>query len=116
MAAGSDYFNGITCLFASATIGKLAGIKFSSKGKVIPLTSNDDAAGINTVGKPEHEVTLTLVGAPGTYGIGSVGALTITWPDATTHGTLTKAVISSIEKNAQLDGAVGSDVSLVPSI
>jgi hypothetical protein len=116
MAAGSDYFNGVSVLFSSATIGKLKGIKYSRKGKDIELTSNDDSEHIGTVGKPKTELTLSIVGPPVTLGVGSAGSLTVTWPDATTHGTITKAAVTSVDKNGQLDGEVSSDIAFINSI
>ena len=107
--AGELHFNGASVLFASVTIGKLRGIKYSSKAKDIDVTSNDDTTQKSTAGKPKLEISVDLVGPP-TSGVGvtSTGVLTIVWADSTTHGTLTSAVLLSADKTGQLDGEVTS--------
>ena len=101
-------FNGSTLVFNSVTIGKLRSMKNSTKCKDIEVTSLDETEHVSAAGKPKRTLSVTVVGTPSALE-GSHGALTVTWGDGTTIGTVDYAVCLSVDgPEGSLDGEMTS--------
>lgn len=114
----NDGFNGTHVGFptATTTIGSLRGLSVSQAGADIPVHGAADTAAKSIVGIPKTEITLDLVGGPIVCGPGSTGALSIAWFDGATLGTLTNAVVVSVDINGQMDGEISSSIKFTESV
>jgi hypothetical protein len=111
----NDGFNGSTVNFAGATIGSLRGLSVSKTGADIPVHGAGDTSAQSVIGIPKTEITLDLVGGP-VGGPGSTGGLTIAWFDGAALGTLTNAIIVSVDIKGQMDGEISSSVKFTQTI
>jgi len=101
-------FNGSTLLFNSVTIGRIKSMKRSAKCKDIDVTSLDESVHVSAAGKSKESLTCTIIGTP-TALEGSHGAMTVTWGDGTTMGSVDYAVCLSVDgPDGSLDGEMTS--------
>jgi hypothetical protein len=110
----NDGFNGSTVVFASATLGDLRGIDYSETAAEADCTAADDTIKVYETGVPDRTVSVDFVGTAPAIGIGSKGALTITWNDGTTDG-IVAAVCSELGSKGQMDGELTSTAKFKPS-
>jgi len=112
----NDGFNGSTVVFASATLGSLRGLSVSNNASEIDVTAASDTNATAVTGIPKIEITVDFVGSPPAIGAGSTGALTITWFDGTTVGTLTSAICLGCDIKGQMNGEITSSAKFTRGI
>lgn len=110
----SDAFNNSYVTFAGANLGSLTGCDFSSSAAKIDVTDNNDTDHTYEAGIPDRELTVDYIGTPTGCGVGSEGALTVTWNDGTTV-SFSSSVCIGIKSRGQLDGAITGSATFVPS-
>ena len=111
----NDAFNGSVAVFNSATLGSVRGIDYSASGAKCDLTATGDTTKTHDVGIPEIELSIDFVGTPDSLTVGSYGALTITWQDGTTIGSITTAKVQKVSARGSMDGEITGSATFVPS-
>ena len=112
----NDGFNGSTVLFNSVTLGSLRGISWSNTAGEVDITASGDTVATCVAAIPKAEITVDFVGGPPTIAIGSTAALTVTWFDSATLGTLTKAILLSLDCKGNMNGEITSTAKFAASV
>lgn len=111
----SDAFNGTTATFATAAVGEgLRGVRYTESAATADVTGSADAEKTHEAGIPDKELTIDFVGTA-TQSVGDKGAIAITWDDATTVGSITNAVLTSINQGGTMDGEITGSATFKPS-
>lgn len=111
----SDAFNGATATFASAALGSgLRGVRFTESGGTPDVTGAEDSVKTFEAGVPDQELVIDFVGTT-TVGFKDKGAIVVTWDDATTGGSITNAICTSVNYGGVMDGEITGSATFKPS-
>jgi hypothetical protein len=114
----NDGFNGATITFPTNIFGGLRGIEFSESGPKVNVTGSIDTETTYRSGIADPQLVATFVGGLPSSGadIGTQAELAITWPDGTSDGSMTLAIIVDRSTGGSMDGEMTSSITFAPTV
>jgi len=105
-------FNGTTQNAAAGA--KMLDASFTSSAEEIDISGSGDPEKTYETGLVDYEASITIIGST-TVAVGDTVALSIDWNDETADGTMTNAIVTSVETSGSLGSPITSKLTLKPT-
>ena len=117
MPNANDFnFDGSVIALGATDLGTLRSIDYSETGAQVQVTGSSDAIHTYRAGIPDPTITVSIVGGLNPLVlIGTQGALTATWQDATTEGSIDPVLCVDRAQTGSMDTEITSTYIFKPA-